>query len=136
MPALDLSLLRQATNTTTQAFVNASTSTTAQASDALQVVCAWPVSGQYGPGSRVLSVASLLRMPQEPPLTHRSGLRRYYVLVAACIFARKEQWLRGACLAAALLFPAVAAIHGIVLAAVHVKGVLRDRQNVATRANR
>jgi len=47
---------------------------------------------------------------------------RYYVLVAACIFARKEQWLKGACLAATLLFPAVAAIHGIVLAAVHVKG--------------
>jgi hypothetical protein len=48
--------------------------------------------------------------------------RRYYVLVATCVFARKEEWLRGACLAAALLFPAVAAIHGIVLAAVHVNG--------------
>ena len=50
------------------------------------------------------------------------ALRRYYVLVATCVFARKEEWLRGACLAAALLFPAVAAIHGIVLAAVHVNG--------------
>ncbi len=49
-------------------------------------------------------------------------IRRYYVLVATCVFARKEEWLRGACLAAALLFPAVAAIHGIVLAAVHVNG--------------
>ncbi|KAK3116999.1 hypothetical protein LTR53_002081 [Teratosphaeriaceae sp. CCFEE 6253] len=87
--------------TTQASTLNAST-TTAQAGEALQVVCAWPVSGQYGPGSRVL----------------------YYVLVAACIFARKEQWLRGACLAAALLFPAVAAIHGIVLAAVHVKGAV------------
>lgn len=71
-------------------------------SNALQVVCAWPVSGQYGPGSRVL----------------------YYVLVAACVLARKVEWLRNACLAAALLFPAVAAIHGIVLAALHVNGAV------------
>jgi hypothetical protein len=35
------------------------------------------------------------------------------------VVARKSDWLRGACLAAALLFPAVAALHGIVLAAVH-----------------
>lgn len=68
--------------------------------DALQVICAWPVSGQYGPGSRIL----------------------YYVLVAACVFARKAEWLRNACLAAALLFPAVAAIHGIVLASLHENG--------------
>ena len=47
---------------------------------------------------------------------------RYYVLLATCVFARKEEWLRGACLAAALLFPHVAAIHGIVLAAVHANG--------------
>jgi hypothetical protein len=46
--------------------------------------------------------------------------RRYYVLVAACVIARKTSWLRDACLAAALLLPAVAALHGIVLAAVHV----------------
>ncbi|KAK0124721.1 hypothetical protein ONS96_008604 [Cadophora gregata f. sp. sojae] len=71
-------------------------------SDALQVVCAWPVSGQYGPGSRVL----------------------YYVLVATCVFARKTEWLRNACLAAALIFPAVAAVHGIVLAAMHVDGAV------------
>ncbi|KFY45697.1 hypothetical protein V494_00823 [Pseudogymnoascus sp. VKM F-4513 (FW-928)] len=62
----------------------------------LQVICAWPVSGQYGFGSRML----------------------YYVLVAACVFARNEVWLRQACLAATLLFPAVAALHGIVIAAV------------------
>lgn len=66
----------------------------------INVVCAWPVSGQYGPGSRSL----------------------YYALVAACIFARKVEWLRNACLAAALLFPVIAALHGIVLAAVHVDG--------------
>ncbi|KAL3480928.1 hypothetical protein BJX99DRAFT_219837 [Aspergillus californicus] len=64
----------------------------------LEVVCAWPVSGQYGPGTRYL----------------------YYVLIAACVFARKAEWLRSACLAGALLFPAIAALHGIVLAVVHV----------------
>ncbi|KAK4228708.1 hypothetical protein QBC38DRAFT_148830 [Podospora fimiseda] len=68
----------------------------------LQVICSFPVSGQYGPGSRVL----------------------YYVLVAACLLARKKEWLRNACLAAALIFPAVAAIHGIVLAAIHVEGAI------------
>ncbi|KAI1814215.1 hypothetical protein GGS20DRAFT_429543 [Poronia punctata] len=63
-----------------------------------QVVCAWPVSGQYGFGTRVL----------------------YYILVATCVLARRTEWLRNACLAAALLLPAVAAIHAVVLAAVHV----------------
>ncbi|KAK1028572.1 hypothetical protein LTR33_017334 [Friedmanniomyces endolithicus] len=97
MPALPYFPLLQtlAGRTDTAQAANAST-------PALQVVCAWPVSGQYGPGSRVL----------------------YYVLVAACIFARKEQWLKGACLAATLLFPAVAAIHGIVLAAMHIPGAV------------
>ncbi|KAL4780094.1 hypothetical protein BJX76DRAFT_364616 [Aspergillus varians] len=68
----------------------------------LEVICAWPVSGQYGPGTRVL----------------------YYVLIAACLFARKEAWLTNACLAGALLFPAIAALHGIVLVAVHVDGAI------------
>ncbi|KAI7211385.1 hypothetical protein KC333_g7706 [Hortaea werneckii] len=68
----------------------------------VDVICAWPVSGQYGPGSRTL----------------------YYVLVAACIFARKVDWLRNACLAAALLFPVIAALHGIVLATVHIDGAV------------
>ncbi|KAK3998101.1 hypothetical protein QBC44DRAFT_313878 [Cladorrhinum sp. PSN332] len=68
----------------------------------LQVICSFPVSGQYGPGSRIL----------------------YYVLVAACLLARKTEWLRNACLAAALIFPAVAAIHSIVLAALHVDGAI------------
>ncbi|KAI7152998.1 hypothetical protein KC349_g8643 [Hortaea werneckii] len=68
----------------------------------VDIICAWPVSGQYGPGSRTL----------------------YYVLVAACIFARKVDWLRNACLAAALLFPVIAALHGIVLATVHIDGAV------------
>jgi hypothetical protein len=67
----------------------------------LQVVCAWPVSGQYGAGSRF----------------------SYYVLIALLLFARKSGPLvRDAALSAALLFPAVAGIHGIVLSAVHVNG--------------
>lgn len=36
--------------------------------------------------------------------------------------ARKVEWIRNACLAAVLLFPAVAALHGIVLAVLHVEG--------------
>ncbi|KAE8452223.1 hypothetical protein EG329_001690 [Mollisiaceae sp. DMI_Dod_QoI] len=89
-------------NTLLNTLVERSTNATSQnaTSKALHVVCAWPVSGQYGPGSRVL----------------------YYALVAVCVFARKAAWLRSACLAAALLFPAVAALHAIVLAAVHVNG--------------
>ncbi|KAI0436470.1 hypothetical protein F4803DRAFT_572369 [Xylaria telfairii] len=63
----------------------------------VEVVCAWPVSGQYGFGTRIL----------------------YYVLVITCVLARRKEWLRNACLAAALLLPAVAAIHAVVLAAVH-----------------
>jgi hypothetical protein len=42
--------------------------------------------------------------------------------MAACIFARKAEWIRSACLAAALLFPAVAALHAIVLATLHRSG--------------
>lgn len=77
------------------ATANATATATATA---LQVVCAFPVSGQYGLGSRVL----------------------YYVLIAACVVGKNIQWLRTACLAAALLFPAVAAIHGIVLVVLHL----------------
>lgn len=51
-------------------------------------------------------------------------LNRYYVLIAACVLARKADWLRNACLAAVLLFPAVAALHGITLAVLHVDGNL------------
>lgn len=41
------------------------------------------------------------------------------MLIAACLFARREIWIKNACLAAALVLPAVAAVHGIVLAALH-----------------
>ena len=63
-------------------------------SDLTEVICAFPVSGQYGPGSRIL----------------------YYALVLVCIFGSRNEWLRASSLAAALLFPAVAAVHAIVLA--------------------
>ncbi|KAI1457314.1 hypothetical protein F4805DRAFT_181623 [Annulohypoxylon moriforme] len=105
MPALPSTLLLDtlvARNITLDSAASSIASNTTNVENALQVVCAWPVSGQYGPGSRIL----------------------YYVLVAACVIARKAEWLRSACLAAALIFPAVAAIHGIVLAAVHVDGAV------------
>ncbi|KFY69429.1 hypothetical protein V496_00253 [Pseudogymnoascus sp. VKM F-4515 (FW-2607)] len=91
------------------------TAVNATANPYLQVVCAWPVSGQYGLGSRILYV-----LCQGPNAIADS--ERYYVLVFACVFARNVKWLRKACLAATLLFPAVAAIHGIVLAAVPTHG--------------
>ncbi|ORY08579.1 hypothetical protein BCR34DRAFT_391779 [Clohesyomyces aquaticus] len=78
------------------------TSTTTSTSNALHVICAWPVSGQYGAGSRM----------------------SYYVLIVVLVFARKFEQVREAALAAALLFPTVAGIHGIVLAAVHVNGAV------------
>ncbi|CAD0058451.1 unnamed protein product, partial [Aureobasidium pullulans] len=43
----------------------------------------------------------------------------YYVLVVLCVFGKKTDWIKNACLAAVLLFPAVAALHGITLAALH-----------------
>ncbi|GAW14138.1 hypothetical protein ANO14919_035320 [Xylariales sp. No.14919] len=76
----------------------ANSSNTTLTEPVVQVVCAWPVSGQYGFGTRIL----------------------YYILVATCVIARRTEWLRNACLAAALLLPAVAAVHAVVLAAVHV----------------
>ncbi|CAG9982394.1 unnamed protein product [Clonostachys byssicola] len=57
---------------------------------ALQVICAWPVSSQYGPGSRIL----------------------------------KANWIKNACLAAALLLPTIAAVHAIALAALHRERVV------------
>lgn len=100
MPVVALLNLFNHTATATATAAANSTGSSTNAGLGIGVVCAWPVSGQYGPGSRVL----------------------YYVLVATCVFARKAEWLRSACLAAALLFPAVAALHGLVLAAVHVNG--------------
>ncbi|KAJ8132412.1 hypothetical protein O1611_g1208 [Lasiodiplodia mahajangana] len=73
-------------------------SNTTGAQHVTEVVCAWAVSGQYGFGTRLL----------------------YYILVALSVLARRKEWLKNASLAAALLLPAVAAIHAIVLAAVHV----------------
>ncbi|KAI6910035.1 hypothetical protein KC318_g1365 [Hortaea werneckii] len=101
MPGIphSLSNLELDPRTTVQPHPSSANDTSAFGVD---VICAWPVSGQYGPGSRTL----------------------YYVLVAACIFARKVDWLRNACLAAALLFPVIAALHGIVLATVHIDGAV------------
>ncbi|KAH8728427.1 hypothetical protein GQ44DRAFT_757347 [Phaeosphaeriaceae sp. PMI808] len=75
---------------------------TASVTAPVHVICAFPVSGQYGPGSRIL----------------------YYVLVITSIFARKAEWLRTPSLAAALVIPAVASIHSIVLASTHVLGAV------------
>ncbi|KAI0907378.1 hypothetical protein F4823DRAFT_630380 [Ustulina deusta] len=83
-------------------IVNASNTTIAE--PVAQVICAWPVSGQYGFGTRIL----------------------YYVFVATCVLARRTEWLRNACLAAALLLPAVAAVHAVVLAVVQVTAVDMD----------
>ncbi|KAK0671892.1 hypothetical protein QBC41DRAFT_353816 [Cercophora samala] len=91
-----------ARNATTDAVVPALAAAVQVIATPTKVVCSWPVSGQYGPGSRVL----------------------YYVLVAACVLARKTEWLRNACLAAALIFPAVAAVHGVALAALHVPNAI------------
>ncbi|TDZ20809.1 hypothetical protein Cob_v006278 [Colletotrichum orbiculare MAFF 240422] len=76
------------------------TSCAATNDSCVEVVCAWPLSGQYGFGQRIL----------------------YYILVVTCVVARKAQWMRAVCLAAALLVPAVAAVHGIILASLHVDG--------------
>lgn len=91
MPPQPISTVQDHNNTT-----NASAPTTPY----IPVVCAWPVSGQYGAGSRIL----------------------FYVLIAACLIARKNAWIRNACLAGALLFPAVAALHAITLATLHNPG--------------
>jgi len=64
------------------------------------VLCAFPLSGQYGPGSRLL----------------------YYALVVISIFARRNEWIRNACLAAALLLPAVSSIHALLLATYSAHG--------------
>lgn len=63
----------------------------------LQVVCAWPLSGQYGPFLRFI----------------------YYFFVAGCVTARKKEWLENA-----LVVPAVSALHGLALAALHVDSEL------------
>jgi hypothetical protein len=47
---------------------------------------------------------------------------RYYILITACLAGNKSKLLKQVCLAAALIFPAVAAIHAVVLAALHNDG--------------
>lgn len=49
---------------------------------------------------------------------------RFYVLVATAVFARKLDWIKSAALSTALPLSASAAVHGIVLAALH-----RDSKN-------
>ncbi|KAJ8115038.1 hypothetical protein OPT61_g3215 [Boeremia exigua] len=85
----------------------------------LDVVCAWPVSSQYGAGSRFLYAPRAVRY-----LSQAHVPSRYYVLVATCVLLRKAEWLRNACLAAALLVPSIGALHGIVLAFYHVNGAV------------
>jgi hypothetical protein len=66
----------------------------------VQVICAWPLSGQYGAGTRI----------------------SYYVLIAITMVLHRTKKLREAALAAVMVLPTIAAIHGIVLATVHVDG--------------
>jgi hypothetical protein len=47
---------------------------------------------------------------------------RYYILITACLLGNKSELLKQVCLAAALIFPTVAAIHAVVLAALHNNG--------------
>ncbi|KAL4999936.1 hypothetical protein BDV10DRAFT_48391 [Aspergillus recurvatus] len=72
----------------------------------------------------VLALGCCMSPSLHGPSPSLTLVQRYYVLIAACVFARKEEWVRNACLAGALLFPAIAALHGIVLAAVHVDGAI------------
>lgn len=66
----------------------------------LRVICAWPVSGQYGAGTRIA----------------------YYVLIAITMFLHRAKKLREVALAAVLVLPTISGIHSIVLATVHVDG--------------
>jgi hypothetical protein len=102
MPALSPDLLQNIYALASRSDFDNSSASAGNGGDTLQVICAWPVSGQYGIGSRAL----------------------YYVLVATCVLAKSSETLRNASLAAALLFPAVAAIHAIVLVCLHVDGAV------------
>ncbi|KAK4208833.1 hypothetical protein QBC37DRAFT_324894 [Rhypophila decipiens] len=74
---------------------------TNQEEPVLMVICAWPLSGQYGLGPRII----------------------YYGAVVGCMVSRKAEWLRNSLLGdVVMLFPVVAALHSIVLAALHVDG--------------
>lgn len=69
---------------------------------AIQILCAWPVSGQYGLGSRLF----------------------FYILIAAYLVARNNERIKNASLVGLLLLPAVSALHAITLAALHNPGKL------------
>ncbi|ETR99849.1 hypothetical protein M419DRAFT_54116, partial [Trichoderma reesei RUT C-30] len=84
MPALSWDALLSDAIVSHGSNLSVSLASANNATKPVEVICAWPVSGQYGAGSRVL----------------------YYVLIAACLFARREIWIKNACLAAALLLPA------------------------------
>lgn len=49
------------------------------------------------------------------------------------MFGKKADWIKNACLAAVLLFPAVAALHGITLAALHVDGESKNIESTMIR---
>jgi hypothetical protein len=51
---------------------------------------------------------------------------RYYLLIIVCVLGDKSNLLRKVGLAAALIFPALAAVHAIVLAALHNDGKSSD----------
>jgi hypothetical protein len=96
-------------------------------SQSLRVVCAWPVSSQYGAGSRFLYA-----VPTEAPspIKYSHAPRRYYVIVAACVLLRKNQQLREASLAAALVVPAISSLHALVLSCYHVNGQFYERPRI------
>jgi hypothetical protein len=83
---------------------NATQTATNNTTQVLHVICEFPLSGQYGPGSRYL----------------------YYLLIIVCVLGDKSNLLRKVGLAAALIFPALAAVHAIVLAALHNDGKSSD----------
>ncbi|KAF7356996.1 hypothetical protein MVEN_01036200 [Mycena venus] len=64
--------------------------------DAVSVICAYPLSGQYGPGARF----------------------SLYILILACIVWRKQVLVLNVGLGAVLLAGLVAAVHGVALGAV------------------
>ncbi|KAK3315591.1 hypothetical protein B0H66DRAFT_565626 [Apodospora peruviana] len=99
MPALQASLLQPFLGIGGHAPPLASAIENATTTD---LVCAWPLSSQYGPGSRIF----------------------YYLIVAVVVCVRKHDWLRNAALAAALMLPATAALHAITLASVHTSGAV------------
>jgi hypothetical protein len=74
--------------------------------------------------------------PPEPPAPiskYSCALCRYYVIVAACVLLRKNEQLREASLAAALVIPAISSLHGLVLSSYHVNGQLNHRKSSARR---